>query len=78
MKRHNADWTSLIFGAAFLAIASLTLAKDSLDFRINEAWLIPFFAAVVGIAILTGGRRKALPETVGEELADAVETDIMG
>ena len=72
MKQHNADWTSLIFGVVFLAIASLTLVKESLDLQINEAWLIPFFAAVVGIGILTGGRKKVLPDTVGEEVAEAV------
>ncbi len=74
MKQHNADWTSLIFGAAFLGIALVALAQQSFDLQINGAWLVPALAALVGIGILAGGRKKTLPDTVSEE---AVETDMI-
>jgi hypothetical protein len=75
MKQHSTDWTSLIFGAAFLTIASLALAQQSLDLQINGVWLVPFLAAVIGIGILSGGRgKKALTDTPSEE---TVEVDII-
>ena len=60
MKQHKADWTSLIFGAAFLAIAGLALAEQSFDFEINGLeWLVPLLAALAGVGILAGGRSKS-------------------
>lgn len=59
MKQHKADWTSLIFGAAFLAIAGMALAQQSFDFQINGLeWLVPVLAALAGVGILSGGRSK--------------------
>ena len=77
MKQHKVDWTSLIFGAAFLAIAGVALAQQSFDLQINEVWLVPVLAAVIGIGILAGGRKKALPGTATEEVVEVVETDIL-
>jgi|GEM_PF-5471727 hypothetical protein len=74
MKQHSADWTSLIFGAAFLVIAGVAIAQQSFDLPINEAWLVPALAALAGVGILAGGRKKTLPDTVSEE---AVETDMV-
>ncbi len=60
MKQHKADWTSLIFGAAFLAIAGMALAQQSFDFQINGLeWLVPVLAALAGVGILSGGRSKS-------------------
>jgi hypothetical protein len=60
MKQHKADLTSLIFGVAFLAIAGLALAEQSLDFEIyGLEWLIPVLAALAGVGILAGGRSRS-------------------
>jgi hypothetical protein len=67
MKRHPTDWTALIVGLTFGAIAIAYLSADLSDRSLEVRWIVPILLIGLGIAgatgtILHGVRSRPTPE----------------
>lgn len=71
MERHDLDPLSLIFGIAFVGLASTGLF-ESVDFSpIQARWVWPAILIIAGVAVLlTSVRRPAGQETTDEPAGD--------
>lgn len=79
MKQHKTDITSLIFAIAFIGVAAVAIGQQTLDFDVRGAWIIPFLAALAGVTLLVGGRRKPIEDIVHQsdpEAFDAALTEL--
>jgi hypothetical protein len=54
MKRHETDWTSLIAGVTFCAIAVAYLGSQITDRTLELRWMVPILLIGLGIAGLAG------------------------
>lgn len=54
MKRHEPDWTSLISGVTFCAIAVAYLAGEVTHRSLEVRWVVPMLLIGLGIAGLAG------------------------
>jgi hypothetical protein len=54
MKRHEPDWTSLIAGATFCAIALAYLGGEVTHRNLELRWVVPILLIGLGIAGLAG------------------------
>jgi hypothetical protein len=65
MKRHETDWTSLIAGVTFCAIAVAYLGGEITHRSLEVRWVLPMLLIGLGIAGLAGtlvrARRLAGP-----------------
>jgi hypothetical protein len=50
MKRHHANWTSLIIGATFCAIAIAYLSAAIADRSLQIRWVLPILLIGLGLA----------------------------
>jgi hypothetical protein len=68
MKRHEADWTSLIAGVTFCVIAVAYLSSEITDRTLELRWVIPILLIGLGVAGLAGtlvrARRLSTPSAV--------------
>jgi hypothetical protein len=75
MKRHETDWTSLIAGVTFCAIAVAYLGSAITDRTLELRWVVPILLIGLGIAGLAGtlvrARRLSGP---APELATPTDT----
>ena len=77
MKRHETDWTSLIAGITFCAIAVAYLGSEITDRTLELRWVVPILLIGLGIAGLAGtlvrARRLSTPASpsIPEPDADA-------
>lgn len=81
MKRHETDWTSLIAGVTFCAIAVAYLGSEITHRTLELRWVVPILLIGLGVAGLAGtlvrARRLATPasalasDSVPEPDADA-------
>jgi hypothetical protein len=74
MKRHETDWTSLIAGITFCAIAVAYLASEITGRTLELRWVVPILLIGLGVAGLAGtlvrARRLSAPASVPEPDAD--------
>jgi hypothetical protein len=65
MKRHETDWTSLIAGITFCAIAVAYLGSEISDRTLELRWVVPILLIGLGVAGLAGtlvrARRLSTP-----------------
>ena len=54
MKRHEPDWTSLIAGITFCAIALAYLVGEVTNRRLELRWVVPMLLIGLGLAGLAG------------------------
>lgn len=54
MKRHEPDWTSLISGVTFCAIALAYLGGDITHRTLELRWVLPIMLIGLGVAGLAG------------------------
>lgn len=73
MKRHPIDFVSLVFGAFFVVIAGIFLARDFDAFAVEVRWIWPAALVVIGLAFLMPSRRKQAVVELPERLSDDVE-----
>jgi hypothetical protein len=69
MKRHSTDWTSLIAGVTFCAIAIAYLSADLSHRSLEVRWMAPILLVGLGIAgtagtVLRNVRKRPAPPTV--------------
>jgi hypothetical protein len=66
MKRHEPDWTSLIAGVTFCAIAVAYLGGEITHRSLELRWVIPMLLIGLGVAGLAGTlvRARRLSEPV--------------
>lgn len=69
MKRHEPDWTSLIAGVTFCAIAVAYLGGEITHRSLELRWVIPMLLIGLGIAGLAGTlvRARRLSEPAPSE-----------
>jgi len=76
MKRHETDWTSLIGGVTFCAIAAAYLGSEITNRTLELRWVVPILLIGLGVAGLAGtlvrARRLSTPASVS---GPAVESD---
>lgn len=75
MKRHETDWTSLIAGITFCAIAVAYLGSEITDRTLELRWVVPILLIGLGVAGLAGtlvrARRLSTPALASEPEPDA-------
>jgi hypothetical protein len=59
MKRHEPDWTSLIAGLTFCAIALAYLGGEVTNRSLELRWVVPMLLIGLGIAGLAGTLARA-------------------
>ena len=74
MKRHETDWTSLIAGITFCAIAIAYLGSEITDRTLELRWVVPILLIGLGVAGLAGtlvrARRLATPASASGPAPD--------
>ena len=73
MKRHESDWTSLIAGVTFCAIAVAYLGGEITHRSLELRWVVPMLLIGLGIAGLAGTlvRARRMSETTAPTAATA-------
>lgn len=76
MKRHEPDWTSLIAGVTFCAIAVAYLGGEVTHRSLELRWVVPMLLIGLGIAGLAGTlvRAHRMSDIAGTPMA-ATPTD---
>ena len=71
MKRHEPDWTSLIAGVTFCAIAVAYLAGEVTHRSLELRWVVPMLLIGLGIAGLAGTlvRAHRMSDAAGTPMA---------
>lgn len=71
MKRHEPDWTSLIAGVTFCAIAVAYLGGEVTHRSLELRWVVPMLLIGLGVAGLAGTlvRAHRMSDTAGTAMA---------
>lgn len=76
MKRHEPDWTSLIAGITFCAIALAYLVGDVTHRSLELRWVVPMLLIGLGLAGLAGTlvRARRLADAGAPTVATPMDT----
>ncbi|HEY0870347.1 MAG TPA: hypothetical protein VGD55_08105 [Acidothermaceae bacterium] len=76
MKRHEPDWTSLIAGVTFCAIAVAYLGGEITHRSLELRWVLPMLLIGLGVAGLAGTlvRARRLSEPAPAEMPTPTDT----
>jgi hypothetical protein len=76
MKRHEPDWTSLIAGVTFCAIALAYLGGEVTHRSLELRWVVPMLLIGLGVAGLAGTlvRAHRMSDTAATQLATPMDS----
>jgi hypothetical protein len=79
MRRHEPDWTSLIAGVTFCAIAAAYLGGEITHRSLELRWVIPMLLIGLGVAGLAGTlvRARRLSDPVAPIPPDPTDTSVI-